>query len=177
MTLVRSPTISGRLLSSASTSFDAASSRRGACDGLICARLACLRPSARWRGCASSVVPQQPPTMLSQPCRMKRSRCAASDCGRLQVLAFGVGQSGVGIAGDAVRAMSVRVRRWSVMNSGPVAQLRPMESRSALAMEAKKASVAARRAWCRCSMVPETIDRDANPELLPRAVRWRSARP
>ena len=45
------------------------------------ARALSLPPSARLRGCARSVVPQQPPTMLSQPRSTKRSSCSASDVG------------------------------------------------------------------------------------------------
>ena len=50
------------------------------------------------------------------------------------------------------------VRMWSVMNSGPVAQFRPIDSRSAWAMEAQNASAV----WPASivpigSMVPDTI--------------------
>ena len=80
----------------------------------------------------ASVVPQQPPTMLSQPFSMKRSSWAASDVGVSGILALFVRagrRSGSRRRGRAT--ISLMVRMWSVMNSGPVAQLRPIESRSA----------------------------------------------
>jgi hypothetical protein len=48
-----------------------------------------------------------------------------------------------------VDAISDRLRMWSVMNSGPVAQLSPIESRSAWATEESSAS-----AFWPASMVP-----------------------
>ena len=60
--------------------------RRGRLPSAICAMA---------RMCAA-VVPQQPPTMFSQPFSTKRSSCAASDRGRLQVLAFRSGSPALG---------------------------------------------------------------------------------
>ena len=49
----------------------------------------------------SAVVPQQPPTMLTQPARSANSpRIAGHLLGRLVVLTEGVGQAGVGVGGD-----------------------------------------------------------------------------
>ena len=44
---------------------------------------------------------------------------------RLAVAPVLVGEAGVGNDGDARAASADGVRTWSVMNSGPVAQLRP----------------------------------------------------
>ena len=49
------------------------------------ARLACPRRLRRARGCASGVVPQQPPTRLTQPCSKKRPSTRGDHLGRLEV--------------------------------------------------------------------------------------------
>ena len=101
--------------------------------------VSCLRTICAMAAMCLSVVPQQPPTIFSQPCLANRSSCAASDVRRLQILALFVGQPGVGIAGNrASTPFRDRLRMWSVMNSGPVAQLSPIDSRSACAIEAQK---------------------------------------
>ncbi len=99
MTLVRSPTISGRLLSSASTR--SMPEKKVRPPGPARAGAPCRPPSGPMARMCAGVVPQQPPTRFSQPLRAKRSSCAASDLGRLSVLSFLVGQPGVGVAGDA----------------------------------------------------------------------------
>ena len=110
------------------------------------------------RMCAA-VVPQQPPTMLSQPWSTNCSSWRGERFGRLA----GTGRPRwAGRRSDsrrcASRRISWRVRMWSVMNSGPVAQFRPMESRSAWAMEAQKASAVWPASMVPIgSMVPETM--------------------
>ena len=90
---------------------DCSGTARGRLPSAICAMA---------RMCAA-VVPQQPPTMLSQPLIDEALELRRQRVGRLQVLALLVRQPGVGIAGDARRGdISLRVRMWSVMNSGPV---------------------------------------------------------
>ena len=73
-----------------------AGSARGVLPSTICAM------ARMWAG----VVPQQPPTMLSQPWSTNFSSWRGERLGRLQVLAVLVGQPGVGIAGDARRRPS-----------------------------------------------------------------------
>ena len=56
------------------------------------------------------------------------------------------------------------VRRWSVMNSGPVAQLSPMAKRSACDSEAAEASAVCPASMVpMASMVPETITEMRSP--------------
>ncbi len=77
-----------------------AGEQRRAC----CARAragACPRPSAASARMWAGVVPQQPPTMLSQPWSTKRSSTARCCVGRLAVVAVVVGQAGVREARDA----------------------------------------------------------------------------
>ena len=59
----------------------------------------------------SGVVPQQPPTILSQPCSAKPASFLASELRRFVVLAVLVGQAGVRIAADKkVREIRTSVR-------------------------------------------------------------------
>ena len=95
MTLVRSPTISGRLRLLGFHQFDA---------GIVGAMRRRLEPrAARWpsaicamaRMCAG-VVPQQPPTMFSQPCSTNFSSCVASDSGVSRYLSSSFGRPALG---------------------------------------------------------------------------------
>ncbi len=75
-------------------------------DAEVCPATICAM-ARMWAG----VVPQQPPTRLSQPWSTKFSSWAASESGVSQILAVLVGQAGVGIAGDArARPSRGRVR-------------------------------------------------------------------
>ena len=101
MTLVRSPTSTGRLSSAGSSDLDAAD--RGRARGAP-ARAAAGRPPARasarmWAG----VVPQQPPTTLTQPSSTKRRILSARLSGRLLVVAVLVGQAGVRVHAHEAR--------------------------------------------------------------------------
>ncbi len=64
------------------------------------ARRAAPRPPRRSARCASGVVPQQPPTMLTRPAPANSPSSPAVSLGRLVVAAERVGQAGVGVAGD-----------------------------------------------------------------------------
>ena len=96
---------------------------------------------------------------------MNRSSCAASDSGVSGNLPSSSGRPAFGIAGNAERATSrCRVRMWSVINSGPVAQFMPDGQQVVHSRWRRRARrSAARPAWCRCrSMVPETITGNAH---------------
>ena len=101
-TLVRSPTITGRVSSSiTSVSMPETTERRRRSRHRAAA---CPPPSAASSRMCSGVVPQHPPTRLTQPLSTKRSTLRRQHLGRLVVVAFFVGQARVGHAGDAESA-------------------------------------------------------------------------
>ncbi len=149
-TLVRSPTITGRVSwSITSVSMPETAERRTSATRAGAAGSA--PRSRRSCGCAPAVVPQQPPMMLIQPSAQKRSiffgqhrrqsRCSARP--RRASPAFGKHEIGK-------REISASVRRWSVMKSGPVAQLSPMAKQVAVRERRRRAP---RSAWP-ASIVP-----------------------
>ena len=83
----------------------------------------------------SAVVPQQPPMMFTQPSAQKRSTLVTSDSGVSLYRPSSSGRPAFGKQETGKREIAARVRRWSVMKSGPVAQLRPMARRSRCATE------------------------------------------
>jgi hypothetical protein len=100
VTLVRSPTLTNSVVGA---DVEAARGRRGAASlRSLAARRAAHAPTASAiAGCASGVVPQQPPTMLSRPDAGELADDHAPPCGRrLVVAAEGVGQAGVGVGAD-----------------------------------------------------------------------------
>ena len=105
MTLVRSPTISGRFCRRPRPVRCPENTRDAPAASARARRLA-RPPSRRCARMCAGVVPQQPPTRFSQPLSTKRSSCAATICGRFAVVAVLVGQPGVRIAGDARAASS-----------------------------------------------------------------------
>ncbi len=125
------------------------SNRRGAPARRNRARLLLPSPSARWTRICASVVPQQPPTIFSQPCRTNFSNCAASDLRRLAVLAFHVRQPGVRIAGNQRRrhlADGADVVRHQFRPGGAIQADREQIRRARSKLTTHPPS--ARPAWC-----------------------------
>src|SRR5207247_1340439 len=75
----------------------------------------------------SGVVPQQPPTKLTQRSPTKRASLSARLCGVSPYWPRSSGSPAFGYTLVQHVARPASERRWSVMNSGPVAQLRPIE--------------------------------------------------
>jgi hypothetical protein len=79
-----------------------------------------------WAG----VVPQQPPTKLTQPSSRKRVILKARLAGVSAYWPRSSGRPAFGYTLTKRVESAASERRWSVMNSGPVAQLSPIEKRS-----------------------------------------------
>ena len=126
-TLVRSPTITGRV----SASITSASMP----DTRVSVRLTGPRAAVvatRWansRMC-SGPVPQHPPTTLSQPDSANRPIVFASISGVSLYFPSSSGSPALGTQATGNRDRAESVRIWSVINSGPVAQLKPIQSKS-----------------------------------------------
>ena len=131
-TLVRSPTMAGRV-SSSTTSASMPETR----DSLLCTAVRGVAPSTCWannRMC-SGPVPQQPPMTFTHPLPLNRPRASASISGVSLYLPSSSGSPALGRQATGNRDRPDRVRMWSVMKSGPVAQLNPIHSRSRWASE------------------------------------------
>src|SRR4029453_18920504 len=72
-----------------------------------------------------AVVPQQPPTRFNQPSSIKRAMAREIICGVSRYFPFSSGSPALGTQATLNFVIPERVRRWSVMNSGPVAQFKP----------------------------------------------------
>ena len=148
--------------------------RCGGADGPPGAFPSIARASART---CSAVVPQHPPTTLSQPSSAKRARIARQRLRALRVAPSASGRPAFGTHADPRRVIAASVRTWSVMNSGPVAQLSPRYRRSRCIRETASASTPCPASIVPVvSMVPETATGTRRPRRrTPR--RSRGARP
>ena len=126
-TLVRSPTMTGRV-SSSTTSASMPETRDSlSLTGTLLVALAARSTSSRM---CSGPVPQQPPMTFSQPFSMKRPMAADSISGVSLYLPSSSGRPALGRQATGKRDSPARVLMWSVIKSGPVAQLNPIQSRS-----------------------------------------------
>ena len=132
-TLVRSPTITGRLSSSISsvsmpeTSVCVASGTRRGLRPAAAAASAWMCAGRR----AAAAADEVHPALLDEAGQLRRQLLR-----RLVVLPVLVGQPRVRVAGGQRLASAARVRMWSVMKSGPVAQFRPTERSGACISDA-----------------------------------------
>ena len=75
----------------------------------------------------SGVVPQHPPTKLTQRSSTNRASLRDRLCGVSPYWPPSSGSPALGYTLVQHVAIAASERRWSVMNSGPVAQLSPIE--------------------------------------------------
>ena len=126
-TLVRSPTITGRVSSSTTNASIPDTRLSPRCTGGRAAAPAALAASSRM---CSGPVPQQPPVTFSQPASINRPMVLAIISGVSLYLPSSSGKPALGRQATGKRDKAARVRIWSVINSGPVAQLKPSHSKS-----------------------------------------------
>ena len=176
-TLVRSPTRSGRLSSVSSTaSRPETRQRRWLRDA---PRGAGPRPARPGRVTWAGVVPQQPPTRLSQPASSEaRRRRGAKTSGPLGVAAVLVGQAGVGHAGHAGAAdlgERAHVVGHQVRAGGAV---EPHVEQVGVERARRRAPRRpGRRAWCRWSRWWRRPRPGSSSPPARRPARCRSGRP
>ena len=169
MTLVRSPTITGRRVVGRSTRSMPETRVRGAASAARAA--ACPRASSASARMCSGVVPQQPPTMLSQPSSHEALELRGEHLRRLVVAAVLVGQAGVRDAGDR-EARQRRERAQVIGHELGTGRAVEADRRAGRGARARRRTPRrpARRASCPSARsVPETTIGTAVPELAPNA--------